>query len=353
MNQYETIFKCNLTTSMNSKELFINALKGRPTPRTARTPLAVHYCAKHAEISIHEYSTRAQSMAEAIIKYYEDFRPDAIWVSADTWVTAEAMGAMIDFPGEHEPPGGVGGPVIKTMGDISAIPAADPHRRGRQPMMLQALARVRETLGDKTFIIGCFDQSPFSLACALAGLDRVMMKLKTDRPFVAALMDRCEEHARAYGRAMADAGADMLATGDSPAGLIGPELYREVALPAERRVFSALRLNTSVFLSLHICGNATPILRDMATSGAHILEIDHAVDMADACRIVPNDIAILGNIDPVEIFLRGDAGAMEKACVEFLDKIRAAGRRRFVLASGCTIPPETPAINIQTFLNME
>ena len=71
---------------------------------------------------------------------------------------------------------------------------------------------------------------PFSLACALMGVERVMMQPMDDRPLVDALMEKCGEYAVAYAKALAAAGADMLSGGDSPAGLIGPRLYHEVAL---------------------------------------------------------------------------------------------------------------------------
>ena len=270
-----------------------NALLGLPTPRIPHTLLAVHFCATHAGISLRDYSTDAKNLAAAVLNYYEDFRPDAVWVSADTWVTAEAMGATIVFPGDHEPACGAGGPFIETMDDIAAIPPADPFTQGRQPVMLQALAFVREAIGSEAFVIGCFDQSPFSLACAMAGIDRLMMKLKVDPPFVEALLDRCVEYARAYGLAMAATGVDMLTTGDSPAGLIGPELYREVILPAEQRVCRTLR---------------------------------------------------------VGVLLRGTPGDVESACRAALKTVKAAGRRRFVLASGCTLAPATPADNVRAFL---
>ena len=36
-------------------------------------------------------------------------------------------------------------------------------------MMLEALERIRQALGDEVFVVACFDQYPFSLACALMG----------------------------------------------------------------------------------------------------------------------------------------------------------------------------------------
>ena len=43
------------------------------------------------------------------------------------------------------------------------------------------------------------------------------------------VMQKAADYAVAYGEALVKAGADMLSGGDSPAGLLGPRLYRDVA----------------------------------------------------------------------------------------------------------------------------
>jgi len=119
-----------------------------------------------------------------------------------------------------------------------------------------------------------------------------MLALDDDLALVEALMERCLEYGLAYGRALAAAGADVLTGGDSPAGLIGPRRYRDVALPFEQRLIAGLKAATSKPVSLHICGNAEPILADMARSGADLLEIDYRTDLALACRTVGPDVAL-------------------------------------------------------------
>ena len=67
-------------------------------------------------------------------------------------------------------------------------------------------------------------------------------------------------------------------------------------------MITELKSRLSLPVSLHICGNATPILADMAASGADVLELDHQVDMAAACRIVGPQIGHLGQPRPGEPF---------------------------------------------------
>jgi len=236
---------------------------------------------------------------------------------------------------------------VRTAADVDAIPPPDPSRQGRLPMMQEAVRRVVDAVGDDVYVVACCDQAPFSLACALAGISSMMVALIDDAPFVDALVSRCVDHVVAYGEALADAGADMISTGDSPAGLIGPELYRAVALPAEQRVFERLRA-AGKKTSLHICGDTREIIADMATSGADVLEIDHLVDLDLACSAVPEDVGLWGNLDPVGVVARGGEDVVRRAVEEAVRTVRTHERRRFVLSSGCALAVETPPATLET-----
>ncbi len=331
--------------------LVLRALAGDRVPRVPAGPLAVHVCARWAGVSLRRYTTDARVLADCVIRYYEAFRPDAVWISADTWVTAEAMGAAVAFPGDDQPMAGTGAPRIRRAADVDAIPPPDPSTQGRWPLMLEALRRVREALPDDVCLVACFDQYPFSLACALMGVDRAMLALRDDRPLLTAVMERGLAYALAYGRALAGAGADLLSGGDSPAGLIGGPLYREVARPFERRLVDQLKSSTGRPVSLHICGNATPLLADLAATDADVLELDHPVDLAEAARIAGPGVGLWGNLDPVGVLARGTTDAVRRATRRLLAAVAARGHRRFVLSSGCTLACETPPDNLRAMLD--
>ncbi|MHB1035477.1 MAG: uroporphyrinogen decarboxylase family protein [Pirellulales bacterium] len=339
------------THHLDSKRLVLRALRGERLPRPATGPLAVHYCARLAGYSLRDYTTDPRVLAECVTRYYEEFRPDAVWLSADTWVTAEAMGAAVGFPGEDQPKGGTGEPLIRRAADVDRIPAPDPASQGRYPLMLDALRRIRKAVGEEVFLVACFDQYPFSAACELLGVERAMLSLTDDRPLLDAVMERALEYAATYARALAAAGADMLSGGDSPAGLIGPRFYREAALPLERRIIARLKADTHLPVSLHICGDATAILASMASSGADVLELDHLVPIAEAARRVGPEVAIWGNLDPVGVLARGTVDEVRRATGDLVQAVDQCGHRRFVLSSGCTLAVQTPRENLKAMFD--
>lgn len=334
--------------SLTPKQLFLSALAGQPGPRVPVVPLAVHFCARVHGISLHRYTSDAEAMTAAILAYHERFRPDAVIVSADTWISAEAMGALVGPLGEDQPWGGRGEPRVRHLADVRALPKPDPARQGRCPLMIEVTRRVAASIGGETAVVACFDQYPFSLAAALMGINELMLALDDDPALVTALMERCLEQGLAYGCALAAAGADVLTGGDSPAGLIGPRRYRELALSFEQRLVAGLKAATGKPVSLHICGDAQSILADMAQSGADLLEIDYRTDLAGAVRTVGPDMALWGNLDPVSVLARGTPTSVHAAAQKTL--AAAADHPRFILGSGCTLAVETPFANVEALI---
>jgi uroporphyrinogen-III decarboxylase len=207
-----------MNAQKTSKQLVIDTLKGQTDGRGVVGPWATHFCAGLSGVSLRDYTLNPRMLADCVLRYYEEFRPDAVCLSADTWVSAQAMGAAVAFPGEQQPMGGTGRPRVQSAADIDRIAPPDPESQGRYPIMLQAMRYLRDALGKDVFLVACFDQYPFSLACALLGIQQMMIKIADDRPMVEALMERCSQYAVAYALALAEAGADMLTGGDSPAG---------------------------------------------------------------------------------------------------------------------------------------
>ncbi len=340
-----------ISSDLTSRQLVQRALAGQAIPRPATGPLAVHFCARMAGVSLRRYTNDSGVLADCVLQYYERFRPDALWLSADTWVTAEAMGAPVRFLNDDQPKGGTGTPLLRQAADLDRIPPPDPNSQGRWPLMRDALRRIRQAVGERVFLVACFDQYPFSLACELLGTQQAMLCLTDDRDLLEAVMERGLEYALAYAQSLAEVGADMLSGGDSPAGLLGPRFYREVALPIERRLIADLKRTVQVPVSLHICGDSAPILADMASSGADVLELDYRVPIAAAAARVGPRVAIWGNLDPVAVLARGSPAEVRRATLELLQTAEQSGQRRFVLSSGCTLAVETPAENLQAMLD--
>jgi uroporphyrinogen decarboxylase len=334
--------------TLTSRQRVAAAIRGEPVDHIPTGPLAVHSCAELTGVSLKDYTLSAEQLSRAVLRYAELFEPDAVWVSADTWVTAQAMGAEVAFVDDNQPLAGTGAPRIQSAADVATIPVADVTRLGRYSLMVEATKRIRDGVGDDRCVVSCFDQYPFSVACALMGIERAMIAPLEEPTLLQDTMRKAADFAVAYGQALAAAGADVLSGGDSPGALLGPVAYEDVVAPIERDVIARLKNETGRHLSLHICGDATRLLTAMAGTGADILEVDHQVSIDDAARVCGPNIALWGNLDPVGVLLSATPEEVAAATTRLLQQVQDASHRRFIASSGCTLSPGTPVVNLQS-----
>lgn len=330
---------------MTSKERAWAALHGRPHDRTPVIPIVGQAAATFCGVSVREHATDAELLARCQVECARRFGYDGVYLAADTWVNAEAIG----FPDIEQPddaPARGHGSWIGSVEQIDALPLPDPERSGRWPLMIDAVRHAVRMAGDELLIIANFDQSPFSLACQLREINRFMLDL-VDRPaFAHRLLEFCARAVARYALALGRAGAHVLNTGDSAAGgsLIGADYYREFAFPYEKQMFDAIRRELDTPITLHICGDASTCLRRMLDTGATGIEIDQMLDLTRARAVCGERVTILGNVGPVDPLLRGTPDDVGAACRRCLDAM--AGSSRFILATGCAISPLTPPDNL-------
>jgi uroporphyrinogen decarboxylase len=330
---------------MTGKQRALAAFRGEPQDRVPVIPIVGQAAAAFCGVSIREHSHDARTLARCQIECARRFGYDGVYIAADTWVNAEAVG----FPHiEHPPdaPAGGHGTWIESVEQIDALPLPDPKRSGRWPLMVEAVRQAVAMAGEELLIIGNFDQSPFDLACQLREINRFMIDLIENREFAHRLLDYCAKAVSRYALAMAEAGAQVLNTGDSVASgsLVGPQIYAEFAFPYEKKVFEAIRARFDTPISLHICGDTSTCISRMIETGATAIEIDHVMDLHRVRQVCGERVTAIGNVNPVDPLLDGTPDSVKAACRACLDAF--AGSNRFILATGCAISPLTPPANL-------
>jgi MtaA/CmuA family methyltransferase len=172
--------------------------------------------------------------------------------------------------------------------------------------------------------------------------DSIMMTTLYDAPeWLTALMERITEVEIAFARIQIDAGADIIGLGDAIASIVSPRMYRQFALPYEKRIFDAVH-EKGALARLHICGNTSKILSDMLASGADFIDVDWMVDYAKAAETFGDCAGLVGNFDPVSVMYRGSEQTIEEAALHCL----TVGGSRSFSAAGCEIPDGTPTKNL-------
>jgi uroporphyrinogen decarboxylase len=135
----------------------------------------------------------------------------------------------------------------------------------------------------------------------------------------------------------------------SSSTVISPGQFKEFSLPYLKRLADYIH-EKGRMVTLHICGKTSAIWQSMADAGADCLSIDNDADLFDAKAKVGDRVRLMGNVRPSEVMLEGTPSDVRAAVS---DCVRAAhdNPKGYIVASGCSLPTETPRENIAAMLD--
>ncbi len=330
---------------LNSVERLTARMRGEPVDRIPNMSLVMQFAADHIGAPLAQYYQDYNVLCEANFKTVETYQLDLMDVISDPFRETADFGAQIEFP-DDDLPVCVAVP-LNDPADLASLPMPDPLKPGnRMRDRVDAIRLFHAQVGG-TYPVQGWIEGALAEAADLRGVTRLLYDLY-DRPeWLHKLLEHCTAVAIDFALAQIEAGATTIGLGDAIASQIGPRGYRQFALPYEQRIFAAIR-HAGAIPRLHICGDTTQIVKDMARSGAQILDLDWQVDLAQARQAVDEvdpAICLCGNFDPVAVLFAGTPDQVTAAT----HHCRAVGGDNWLAQPGCEIPRRTPPANLNTF----
>jgi uroporphyrinogen decarboxylase len=321
--------------------------RGEAIDRLPCVPIVGNTAARIVGAKVSDFRGNGKLIADAQVAAYERFGYDVIRIFTDLYTQAEAMGARVHYPDDET--AYLAAPAIQSVEQIASLNPANPHRDGNLPVHLEAMSRAIEMVGNEVVVTGALT-GPFTTASFLIGTE-TLVRLMLKNP--AAVHQLCEialESALAYAEAILDTGCTpSLTDAMCSTTVISPKQFREFGQPYLARLIEFIHShNRSV--TLHICGKTRAIWEQMCETGADCLSIDNAADLAEAKAMVGDRVRLMGNVSPSEIMLQGTADQVRQAVRECVRKAHD-NAKGLIVASGCSLPVETPFANIDAMLN--
>ncbi len=285
--------------------------------------------------------TDAQAQAAAVTALHRRYQTAAVFTAMDLSAEAEAFGCTVHLS-DHEVPT-VTSRLIRSRADIEALTVPRPGR-ARTGIYLEAARRVRGLPGGPAvlgWLIG-----PFSLAARLYGVSEMLGVTLEDPELAHRLVGRAAAFVRAYAGAFRDVGASGVVLAEPTAGLLSPRGLEEFSSAYLMPIVSALQTPDFVIL-LHNCAARPVHLRSVFSAGPRVCHFGAPIDLKAALAQAPDATWVGGNLDPSRRFVQGTPEQVRAATRKLL--AAAAGRPRFVLSSGCDLPPQTPLANGDAF----
>ncbi len=320
---------------MTSRERFLAAATCQPLDRP---PVWImrqagrylpEYRALKAKSSFLEMVRTPELAAEVTLQPLRRFALDAAIIFSDILVIPEAMGQGYKF----RDAGGIA--MDFKLENQAQLDRLDPTGvQFRLDYVGKALERVKTELKGQRALLG-FGGSPWTLATYMLeggsadDFERSKAVFYSDRAFFNALMEKLTAALIEYFKMQIRAGADAIQIFDSWGGIVAGQDYEAASLRWIREIISALPKDFPVILY----AKGTPLqLTDQAFSGASVLGVDWTVDLGVVRRLVPGNIALQGNLDPVLMNTTPDI--VRRETTRLLETMRGAQGHIFNLGHG-------------------
>lgn len=282
--------------------------------------------------------SNAEQHAESLLKLDDKIDADILFPMMNLSIEAGALGLPVNYP-DNESPTVLEHPVDEES-DLTPYRQIDIFSDEH----VQNHLSVVKILSEKSHKPVCaYVAGPYTLAGLLMSAMEISMATLTDPDVVHNVLDLCQNVIIDYSKALIEAGASAICVLDPTAMMLSPDGYSEFAGEPMKKINTEL----DVPVILHICGNTSHLIEKMCETGVQALSLDYAVHFADITDRVPDDMILMGNIDPANVMLRGSVNEVIEATKNLLDSIPS--RPAFLPSNGCDLPPDTPIENIAAF----
>jgi uroporphyrinogen decarboxylase len=357
---------------MNSKERVLKAFKkmeGDPD----RVPVQFDLCRQHTE----SFGRKLGIKPDYSLSYYEDLTyrisandlrtsmgSDVVVVggTVPTGYIAERVHGDItrnEF-GMHMKPTPLYVEVVKcpldnalTKSDIENYPFPDPYARGR----FDKANRDIERFGKDYFVIGDVEISLFELAWHLTGMEKYMVGMLCDEPWLELLNDCVEEWSTGLALQLVKAGVDAIWFGEDlgsqTSTLISPEDWRIRFKPRHKRMIEKLRKeNPDIIVIMHSDGAVAPMIDDFIELGVDVYNpVQPNVYGSDPRELKDKygeKICFFGGIDQQDLLPSGDIKSIR---AEIKRRIDILGKNKgYLLAPAHILQPDVSMDTIEAMI---
>lgn len=216
--------------------------------------------------------------------------------------------------------------------------------------VFQAIKLIRQDLPADIPLLG-FAGAPFTLASYAieGGGSKNYIRTKTimynDEGAWKALMERLVESLSKYLNAQINAGVQAVQIFDSWAGCLSPSDYLRYVQPYTKQLIDSIQSETPLINFL--TGNPA-LVPAQVEAGGQVVGIDWRIDLADARKIIGNERAIQGNLDPISLYANLDVLAARTKEVLAAN----AGHPGHIFNLGHGVQPDMNPDNVKALVEM-
>jgi len=236
---------------------------------------------------------------------------------------------------------------------VADFPFPDPLADGRFDDAARYIAQYRADY----FIVGDMELTMFDMMAQLVGLEKLLVDMASNKPYVPALIEKTKTFALAIGKKLAGLGVDGIWAGDDFGAqngmLISPRMWRKYFKENYRQVYAELKaVNPDILILQHCDGAVAPILGDWIDVGLQVfnpVQPNVPGHEPEALKQQFGDrLSFWGAIDQQNLLPFGTPADIE---ADVKAKISVLGRGGgYMVAPAHVIQSDTPEENVEAFI---
>ena len=269
---------------------------------------------------------------EVTLQPVRRFGFDAAILFSDILVIPEALGQTYHF---KETGGVVMDFTVQTRADIEKLSVERVLER--LSYVDKALRMLRKELGDQTALLG-FSGSPWTLAtfmmegASVPKYSRALQLFREDPKTYYALAEKLTAAVTLYLQMQIATGIDALQIFDSHGGHLAPLEFQEASGRWMKDIIANLGGKVPVIqFSLGTHGNWP----DLIGTGANVIGVDWQTSMAEARKLIPENLGMQGNLAP-SVISDGTPADVVREAKAVMEAMRGRAGHIFNLGHGLT-----------------
>ena len=292
--------------------------------------------------TVQKLVTDANAQATVMKKVSERIPSLASVSLMDLSVEAECFGSQIMFSEDEVPT--VVGKVVSNYDEAIKlrVPKAGEKRTG---IYIDAIKKASSLITDRPIFAGVIGS--FSLAGRIVDVTEAMINCYEEPEMMKIVLEKCTQFLIEYIRAYKEAGANGVVIAEPLTGLLSPDLAEEFSEPYIKDIVQSCQ-SEDFILIYHNCGNSVnKIVDSILRTGTKVCHFGNAIDMREILPHIPENVIVMGNIDPAGQFKNGTPETIKKVTLDLLKDCSCYSN--FVISSGCDIPPQASWENIDAY----
>lgn len=332
---------------MTRREIIQNVLEGR---RSERLPRALFggglWSFRQTGLKIEDITKDPGLFGEALAGLFVQLDTDIIFAGSGlNSFPAEAIGGEIAFREGQAPL--LSHSVIQKAEDARHFEEIDINASPNSLALGEVIAVLRKRLSDR--FLCATSWGPFTWGMILCDWNILQEKAATDRAFIREVCDLGVRLSWAFYKPLIDRGLiDGISIPDGAVTLIPADLYQDVIIPSERKLFDLAKQH-GIKCFLHQCGKISPQIALYPETGADCVSIDTGASIGEAYAIYSGRLVTAGNVDVINTIFGGDPAGICKEVLACVSEI-ADPLQNYILMPSCDLPAETPLQNVREFL---